>query len=384
MTKVLTLGFIGGGVNSAIGDTHFIASQMDNRFKVVAGCFSRHADINIQTAEKWGIASERQYQTVEDMLLREKGRLDAIVVLSPTPNHVEPIINALRQGFAVISEKALAGTCDEVLLIKQAQQQVHGFVAVTYNYTGYPMLRELRQMVQLGKLGRLEQIHIEMPQEGFVRLNRNDQPLMPQQWRLSDRLIPTISLDLGVHVHQIIEFLSGEKPLEVVSLQRSQGNFKQIIDNTMCIARYTNDIDCSIWYSKSALGYRNGLRVRLFGDAGSAEWHQMEPEFLLYHDNKGRKNVIDRSNIDIVIADQPRYNRFKAGHPAGFLEAFANHYWDIADSLKRFSETGMQEGEYTFSTQHALEGLAMLEAVTSSSNDHCWKKINIPGPKIKD
>lgn len=378
MTKVLKLGFIGGGINSAIGDTHFIASQMDNRFKVVAGCFSRHANINFQTAEKWGIAPERQYQTVEDMLTREKGRLDAIVILLPIPNHVEPIINALRQGFAVISEKALAGSCDEVLQIKQVQQKMRGFVAVTYNYTGYPMLRELRQMVQLGKLGRLEQIHIEMPQEGFARLNRNDQPLTPQQWRLSDRLIPTISLDLGVHLHQIVEFLSGEKPLEVVSLQRSQGNFKQIIDNTMCIARYTNDIDCSIWYSKTALGYRNGLRVRLFGDQGSAEWYQMDPEYLSYHDNKGRKTIIDRSNIDIVIADQPRYNRFKAGHPAGFLEAFANHYCDIADSLQNFYETGKQEGEYTFSIQHALEGLAMLEAITSSSKDHCWKQINLP------
>lgn len=375
MTKVLKLGFIGGGINSAIGDTHFIASQMDNRFKVVAGCFSRHSDINFQTANKWGIAPERQYQTVEDMLLREKGKLDAIVILLPIPDHIGPIIKALQEGFSVISEKALASSFDEALLIKQVQQQVGGFVAVTYNYTGYPMLRELRQMVQLGKLGRLEQIHIEMPQEGFARLNRDDKPLVPQKWRLSDRLIPTISLDLGVHIHQLIEFLSGEKPIEVVALQRSQGNFKQIIDNTICIARYTNDIDCSIWYSKTALGCRNGLRIRLFGDQGSAEWLQMDPEYLLYHDNKGRKTTIDRADIDVLCANQSRYNRFKVGHPAGFLEAFANHYWDIADSLQRFHETGHQEGEYTFSTQHALEGLALLEAITSSSKDHSWKRI---------
>lgn len=378
MTKALKLGFIGGGINSAVGSTHIIAARMDGRFKVEAGCFSLQSDINIQTAEQYGIKPERLYGDAMELLAQEKGRLDAVVVLTPTPVHVEQVVQALQQGYSVICEKALATSSADTILIKQAQLEQRGFLAVTYNYTGYPMLRELKHMIGQGRLGRVEQIHIEMPQEGFLRLNHLGEPMVPQQWRLQDTKVPTISLDLGVHVHHIIDFLTGEKPLELVAMQSSRGHFRQVIDNTMCIARYTNALECSIWFSKAALGNRNGLRVRVFGENASAEWYQMDPEFLIYHDNKGHKSIIDRASVDIEIAHKPRYNRFKSGHPAGFLEAFANLYWDIADSLETFRDTGDYSSEYVFTAQHALEGLVMLEAIAQSSQDRCWKNITCP------
>jgi predicted dehydrogenase len=379
MTKALKLGFIGGGINSAVGTTHVIAAKMDGRFKVEAGCFSRHDDINIQTASKLDILPDRRYRDAIEFLEHEKGRLDAVVILTPTPNHVEHVIHALQQGYPVICEKALASTSVDALLIKQAKIDYHGFIAVTYNYTGYPMLRELKHMISHGRLGRVEQIHIEMPQDGFARLNQDDQPLVPQEWRLHDGKVPTISLDLGVHLHHIIDFLTGEKPCEVSALQSRQGHFRQIVDNTMCIARYTNGLDCNIWFSKAALGYRNGLRVRVFGDRASAEWYQMEPELMVYHDNMGRKSIIDRASVDVEVANQLRYNRFKSGHPAGFLEAFANHYWDIAESLSDYKVSGMQsETDYSFSTQHALEGLVMLEAMAKSANNQSWEPVIMP------
>lgn len=380
MTKALNIGFIGGGVNSAVGSTHFIASQMDGRFKVQSGCFSRHQEINIQTAEQWGVPPSRRHLDIMEFLSEEKDRLDAIVVLTPTPTHAEFVVQALREGYPVICEKALTNSSSEAMLIEQVKGERNGYLAVTYNYTGYPMLRELRHMIQQGKLGRVEQIHIEMPQEGFARLNRDGEPMVPQQWRLRDAEVPTISLDLGVHLHHIIDFLTGEKPQELVAMQSSQGRFRQVIDNTMCIARYTNSMECSIWYSKAALGYRNGLRVRAFGENSSVEWYQMEPEFLLHNDNKGHKSILDRACVDVEVANLPRYNRFKSGHPAGFLEAFANHYWDIADSLRHYQATGIQNAnEFVFSSRQALEGLAMLEAMAQSSNERCWKSVNIRG-----
>jgi len=377
MNKTFKIGLIGGGLNSAVGTTHFIAAQMDGRFKVEAGCFSRRQDINIQTAEQWGLTPERRYNNSNEFLLQEKDTLDAIVVLTPTPDHVQPVIQALQLGYPVICEKALASSSFDAKLIKQAQTAQHGFLAVTYNYTGYPMLRELKDMIEQGRLGVVEQIHIEMPQEGFARLNREGKPMIPQQWRLQDGTIPTISLDLGAHIHHIIDFLTGEKPYELMALQSSRGHFRQVIDNTMCIARYTNNLECSIWFSKAALGYRNGLRVRVFGELGSAEWHQMDPEFLIYHDNNGHKSIIDRASVDVEITHKPRYNRFKAGHPSGFLEAFANLYWDIADSLETFKETGVQTSEFVFGAQHSVEGLVMLETMAQSSTERCWKSVNL-------
>lgn len=376
MGKRFNLGFVGGGLSSAVGTTHFVSSQMDGRFQVVAGCFSCRHDVNTQTAERWHIPPERRYDHFQDLLKHEVDCLDAIVVLTPTPDHSELVIQALKQGYPVICEKAIAASSDEAQSIKKVQAEHNGFLAVTYNYTGYPMLRELKYLIQQGKLGLIEQVHVEMPQEGFARLNREGKPVIPQKWRLHDAKLPTLSLDLGVHVHNILYFLTREKPLELVAMQSSKGRFRQVVDNTMCIARYTNNLECNIWFSKSALGYRNGLRVRVFGEEGSVEWYQMEPEFLTYHDNQGHQMIIDRASVDVGVAHLPRYNRFKSGHPDGFLEAFANLYWDIANELESFCNQNHQlESDYTFTVQHALEGLVMLEAIENSSRNRRWESL---------
>lgn len=372
--NVLRIGFIGGGLNSAVGNTHRIACQMDHRWQLSAGCFSTHADINRATAAAWGVEPSRLYDNWRVFLEREHGRLDAVCLLTPTPMHAEMAVAALAEGYAVICEKAMAASSNEAETICRAVEDCKGFFAVTYNYTGYPMLRELRQMIIDGKLGKLNLVQIEMPQEGFARLNKHGQKPQPQAWRLKDGTIPTISLDLGVHLHHIIHFLTDEKLLEVVADQANYGFFPGIADNVICLARYTNNLRCQIWYSKMALGHRNGLRVRVYGDKGSAEWFQMQPEELIFNDQFGRREIVDRAS-NVEIADQLRYNRFKSGHPAGFVEAFANHYYDLADSLAEFRERGVYTSPFVFSANDAMEGLVMLEAMVVSAANHCWQRI---------
>lgn len=371
----LTLGFIGGGLNSAVGTTHRIAAEMDKRWKVTAGCFSTHEDTNRNTAETWGISPERLYPAWKDFLASEKNKLDAVVVLTPTPSHFKIVIEALNQGFNVICEKALAVSSTEAMEIQNTAKKNNAFIAVTYNYTGYPMLRELKLMVEKGRLGRLNQIHIEMPQEGYSRLNAEGKPNIPQRWRLEDTGLPTLSLDLGVHLHHMIHFLSGETPLEVVALHDTYGNFKEVIDNAMCIARYTGNLACQIWYSKSALGHRNGLRVRVYGEEGSAEWYQMDPEHIKFCDNRGTYSLIDRTAVSLDLSSELRYNRFKAGHPAGFIEAFANHYFDIAESFINFKNNRQADSPWVFDAELAAEGLKMFEAVADSSKNKSWQRV---------
>ena len=371
----LKLGFIGGGINSAVGNTHRIASQMDNRWALVAGCFSRNNEINQATSQEYGVSPDRSYEHWEDFLASEKDHLDAVCVLTPTNVHTEMVITALNLGCAVICEKALAKTYEEAAEICDAVQRNKGFLAVTYNYTGYPMLRELRQMITDGMLGKINQIQIEMPQEGFARLDKQGQLPKPQNWRLEDGDVPTISLDLGVHLHNMIYFLTGEKPLEVVADQNTFGFFDQIVDDVMCMAKYSNNIRAQIWYSKSALGHRNGLRVRVYGNKGSAEWYQLQPEELKYCDINGNKSTIDRAG-NVLVADELRYSRFKAGHPAGFIEAFANHYYDIADSLQEFKVNGSYYSPYVFDGFQARDGLEMLETMAVSAYKGTWEKIS--------
>lgn len=374
-SEPLKLGFIGGALDSAIGATHKIAARMDGRWSLASGCFSPNMELNNRTAESWGVAQDRVYPSWEKLLAAERERQDAVVVLTPTPSHAEIVISALEQGYPVICEKALAISSAEARTIKTTVKKSGGFLAVTYNYTGYPMLRELQKIIQKGNLGRLNQIHIEMPQEGFARLGKNRSKPTPQAWRLKDYDIPTLSLDLGVHIHNIINFLSGEKPIEVVSTNNSFGFFEGIVDNTMCLAHYTGNLDCQIWFGKTALGHSNGLRVRVYGAQSSAEWFQMRPEILEINDNMGGKKTIERSSVDIEIADEPRYNRFKAGHPAGFIEAFANYYYDLADSLIEFKNKGSHSSPWIFGVDMAEEGLLLLEAIARSARSKTWQSV---------
>lgn len=349
---------------------------MDQRFEVVSGCFSRDPHCNLETAIEYGVPADRTYDTLERLLAGERGRIDAIVILTPTDQHAPQVVRCLSEGLPVICEKALVANLDEAKSVAAAVEATRGFLAVTYNYTGYPMLRELRQMVDDGRLGRIRQVQIEMPQEGFARLDRQGNPIRPQGWRLKDGQVPTISLDLGIHLHSLVSFLTGEHPLEVVAEAATHGNFKDVVDNVNCIARFSQDIHCGIWYSKTALGYRNGLKVRLFGDEGGVEWLQEDPEHLIYGDRQGRRMVIDRATGDVSVANQARYTRFKAGHPAGFVEAFANYYHDIADGLdafldgRPFAPTG-----YLMGIETALAGTAMLQAIAESARQRAWTAV---------
>lgn len=372
--KPLLIGFIGGSIESAVGQTHKIASQMDGRWKLVAGCFSRTSDINKETAEHWGLNDQQTYETWSELLKHEQGKLDAVVILTPTPSHTEIVIEALTLGYGVICEKALASSTQQATEIANAIKKTQGFLAITYNYSAYPMVRELRSLIQKDTLGNIQQIQIEMPQEGFIRLNDQGKPNLPQSWRLEDRDIPTISLDLGSHAHHLIHFLSGEKPLSVVANQSNLGHFSNIIDNVMCMALYTNQLQAQIWYSKTALGHRNGLRVRVYGTKASAEWYQLNPEELVLNYNKGTREIIDRGTIT-SLASELRYNRFKAGHPSGFIEAFANLYNDIADALISFKSNAQSSNNFVYGIEHALEGCHLLDAINESSKNKKWVDI---------
>lgn len=367
----LRLGFIGGAINSAVGYTHFNSSRLDGHFRVDCGCFSRDAERNDETARTYGISAERTHASWQELLATETKTLDAIVVLTPTPDHHDIVIAALDAGYAVISEKALAVSSAECRAIGNAVQRNNGFLAVTYNYSGYPMVRELRQLIASGHLGEIQQIHIEMPQEGFLR-----QAAAPQSWRLRDYAVPTVSLDLGVHVHHLVHFLTGGKePLEVIGDQTTYGPFSEIVDNVYCLARYEGNLRAQIWYGKTALGYRNGLRIRVFGSQGSAEWLQMEPEDLRLSYADGHHVLVDRGCGEASVAQQSRYNRFKPGHPSGFIEAFANLYADIAENLRHHLVGENFSNSFVYGVHQSEEGLRFLEAIHHSSSEKSWQTL---------
>jgi len=373
-SSALSLGFIGGALNSAVGYAHFAAATMDFAWRLEAGCFSRDAGRNAEAGRTYGVAPERTYGDWRQFVEAEAGRIDAVVVLTPTPDHREMVVELLRAGIPVICEKALATCPREVQSIREELIMRKGYLAVTYNYSGYPMVREMREMVRSGRLGRVLHFQAEMPQEGFIRLDRQGNPPKPQAWRLRDEVIPTIYLDLAIHLHHLLGYLLDRQPESVVAQQASHGWFKDIVDDVNCLCRFGGGVQGHVWFSKSALGHRNGLRLRIYGSEASMEWYQSDPEQMWLCHADGRRELVDRAS-PVDVSNAPRYGRFKPGHPAGFIEAFANLYRDIADEI-RAHRLGIpvNSGE-VFGTDWALKGLQFLDAIQRSTRSNQWEPV---------
>ncbi len=372
----LKLAFIGGGLNSAVGSAHFAALNIDNNFELCAGFFSRNKKINLETAQKYKIDENRLYYSIDELIDNEKKEIDAIVILSPTDQHYTHVVKCLQNEIPVICEKALAISSKEINEIQKILLNKKGFLSVIYNYLGYPIIRELRNMIRNEDFGKILHIQIEMPQESFIKKDDNQKPIIPQKWRMEDKSISTVSLDLGVHLHIINKYLIDKKPLKTVAVNESLGNLKNVtIDNVNCLIQYEDDILCNMWYSKIASGNRNGMKIRIYGSKGSAEWIQENPELLYMADDSGKRWTVDRTHPDVKICNQKRYERFKAGHPAGFIEAFANYYNDIAEALMNYKKTGLFKSSEIFGINESYEGLKLFEAVDKSNKEKKWIDI---------
>lgn len=372
----LRLGFIGGGLSSAVGQVHYSASAMDGCWVLSAGAFSRDQEVNRNTALQWGVEPSRAYDCWRKMIKCEKHNLDAVAVLVPTPMHAEVVQELLAQGVPVICEKSLVNTVEELQLIKSAYEKDKHYLAVTYNYSGYPMVRELKSMIESGELGRIKQFHFEMPQEGFVR-----PPMIagkaapPQSWRLQDSYIPMVSHDLGMHLHHLSSFLLSQEPEQVMAEYSSYSPYHDLIDTVFMWLRYADGMKGSFWFTKSALGNRNGMRIRIYGDKASAEWIQVEPESLKVCRADGTINLIDRGG-PVKVASDLRYNRMKAGHPSGFVEAFANLYQDLHSSISAHQQGHVaQDSAFVSDWIHAASGMALFQAASNSNKTGAWEMI---------
>lgn len=327
----------------------------------------------------WNVLPDRTYQSWSDFVDGEVGRLDAVVVLTPTPDHSEQVEALLEAGYDVICEKSLAVTAAEADALGRLAGSTGRFLAVTYNYSGYPMVRELKARLTAGELGRVVAVNIEMPQEGFLRVDDAGEPVQPQEWRRRDGLIPTVSLDLGTHTHQLVQLMLGGEPLELVATESHHGRVEQVVDYVSLLARYEDDVDVNMWFGKCALGHRNGLRLRVYGTEAAAEWTQAHPEELWFSDQRANVRLVDRASPGTLTANEARYERFKVGHPAGFLEAFANLYWDMADALSDHRVSGAWSNPYVFGANQAADGLRVLEAASQSSRTRQWVPVRARG-----
>jgi predicted dehydrogenase len=369
----LRLAFIGGGINSAVGNVHRIASQIDGRWKLVCGVFSRSHEVNTSSAIAYGLSESAVCADLDD-LIRRKEDFDAVSVLSPTNLHFDHISQLLESNIKIISEKSMVANVGEALKIVEKQNNSLQEVFVTYNYTAYPMVREMKSRIQNQEIGKILSIQIEMPQEGFLKLSSSLEPPKVQAWRKLDGEISTLSLDLGVHTQNLIHFVTGLSGVQFIGVKSHRGLVTDAVDYVSALGKYSEDVEVSIWYGKTALGNRNGLRIRVFGEHGSFEWEQIYPDRLIFANQTGTRKFIDPGSGDLLVAQQSRYQRFKPGHPTGFIEAFANYYLDIFNVISPMGSP-TDSLAYLFNATHALDGLKELQAIEKSCSTESWEKV---------
>lgn len=363
---MLRSAIIGGGLNSAVGRAHASAIRMDGRSKIVCGFFSRDSRINEETARALMLPSEGLMSS-EDEVLGAAASFDLLHILTPPENHLSLITKALKSGIPVISEKPLVTSVSEAEALAKIVKNEKGFLRVIFNYLGYPMVREMKAWISSGHIGDVHEVRGYMPQESFIKLDDSEAPVVPQPWRLKDGALPTVSLDLGVHVHMLMKYLLSEEPVSVFGLERRNGNFPGVKDSMNALVNYESGAIGNLWFGKSYLGFRNGLGVNVFGSKGSLVWDQMNPETVRFTDARGQVKIIDRASPGVLVASGREYERFKVGHPSGFIEALANYYSDIYRDYEAYASEEPLAFAHAFGVEESLSGLRLLAALSLSS-----------------
>lgn len=369
----LRLAFIGGGINSAIGNVHRISSQLDGKWKLVCGVFSKSKEINSLSALTYGLSDSALCTDIEGLIRRAED-FDAVSVLSPTNLHFEHISQLSDSGIRIISEKSMVASVSQALEIVRKQALKNQDVFVTFNYTAYPMVREMKSRIHNQEIGKVLFIQIEMPQEGFLKLSSDLEPPKVQNWRKLDGELSILSLDLGVHTQSLIHFVTGLSGVKFIGVKSHRGLITNAVDYVSALGRYQDGVEVNVWYGKTALGNRNGLRIRIFGEHGSFEWEQIYPDRLIFANQTGARTFIDQGSGGLLVAQENRYQRFKPGHPTGFIEAFANYYFDIYNVL---SNAGSHKDSlpYILGSANALDGLKEIQAIEKSCISELWENV---------
>ena len=359
------LGIWGGGSNSAVGRLHASASRLDGLWNIVAGAFSRNPKTNLETIDKYNLQDCSLYSSLEEMVAQESN-LDAIAVLTPTPLHYEGCMHILQNGkCSILCEKTVSTSVKEAIKLADAAAEKNVSFYCFYNYTGYPMIREAKTLINEGVIGNIISVESNMLQQTFLNQIDNS-PVRPQEWRLKDMDIPCVSLDLGVHVINLIEFVCSKRLTQVTSIHTSLGNFQGIIDYVSGNAIMDDNIQCTFKYGKAFLGRENDFSIEIYGTNGSISWSQKYPDELILS-SQGESKHLHLSNNSIIEASAYRYQRFKAGHPTGFVEAFGNYYYDLYYS----------NYNYIFGIDESIHNMKVLDAIhKSAKNDSLLMQIN--------
>ena len=377
-SEKIRLGIVGGGIGAFVGSIHRIAARLDDRYELLAGALSSEPRRAADSAAELGIDPRRAYASFEEMAKKEgklKHGIEAVAIVTPNHLHCAVAKAFLEAGIHVICDKPLSSSLEDAEQIEKLVEGSGLIFAITYNYSGYPMVRHAREMVAAGKLGNIRVIQVEYAQD-WLATNIEAEGQKQAAWRTDPARAGTGGsiADIGTHAFHLAEFISG---LEAKSLLADLDTFvagRSLDDNANILLHYSNGAKGMLWSSQVASGQENALRIRLFGDKGGLEWAQEDPNYLQYRPLRETRQILTRGG-PAVGETAARATRIPAGHPEGFLEGFANLYRDIADMIEA-SRTGKSLTTLVPDVTDGVKGVRFVEkAVSSNAAGSIWQHL---------
>ena len=382
MERKIRIGMVGGGKDAFIGGVHRIALRLDGYYELVAGSFSSNFDNSKETGKDLGLAEDRIYKTYQEMVEKESSRSDGIdVVAIVTPNHLHvPIAKIFAEkGIHIICDKPLALSSKEAISLKNIVESKKLIFALTHNYTGYPMVRHARSLIQKGDLGSIRVIQAEYPQD-WLTTKAEDSGLKQAEWRTDPKRSGGGGCigDIGTHALNLIRFITG---LEIEELSADIHTFvkgRLLDDNAQIMLRFKGGAKGALWSSQVAVGNENNLKIRIYGENGGIEWRQEDPNYLYYTEFGHPTQRVTRGSGN-VSKEAKDVTRIPPGHPEGYLEGFANIYNDVYKKLyAQINNQNYDDSNDCYPTiNDGVEGMRFIEtALESSKNNGKWIRFN--------
>ena len=381
-TQKLRYGMVGGGEGAFIGDVHRKAVAMDGKADIVCGAFSQSYDNTLATGGSLGLLRERLYRSFEDMIRAEAKRADRpdfISIVTPNSTHYPAAKLALEHGFTVVCEKPLATTSRDAADLARLVREKDLLFCVTYAYSGYPMVKHIRDIIARGEIGEVRFVNGEYPQE-WLATKLEDTGQKQAAWRTDPALagISNCVGDIGSH----IEFMAGHMTgLRIESLCARLDRFgagRPLDDNATVMVNYKGGAKGVYWSSQVAPGHDNALRLRIYGTKGAVEWFQETP-------NTARVSYLDRPSGTISRGRDPMstraqsLSRLPSGHPEGYFEGFANVYSTFITALaKKLQGEPLSTDDLDFpGVEEGVQGVRFIEkCVESSAKGAIWVSID--------
>ena len=380
MKKKLRLGMVGGGQGAFIGAVHRLSARMDDKYEFVAACLSSTPEKAVASANEIGLNLDRSYPDYTTMALEESKREDGIEVVSiVTPNHMHagPAIEFLQKDIHVICDKPMTATMDDAHNLMSAIKSSKAHFFLTHNYSGYPVIREMRSLVKNGELGKLRIVKGAYLQ-GWLGSKEEDSGSNKQaEWRTDPKRSGAAGAvgDIGSHTMHLLEFVTGLKCESVAADLTTFVHGRQLDDDASIMIRMNNNVKGNLSISQIATGQENNFNVSIYGEKGALHWSQENPNYARFSKIGSADQIITRGG---VIQNKNSYApiRIPPGHPEGYLEGFAQIYSDAADIILNHKD----KNELLALLPSGESGLQIMKfinaSVNSSKNNSLWTDLS--------